>query len=111
MLQPFDQIQKLSQDNLDATVKAFGAFSTSAQTIATEAAEFARKSFEQGTSTLEKLLGASTLDKAIEVQTAYLKGAYESLVSQSTKMSSLYSTLATETFKPYEGLISKAVKA
>ena len=111
MLQQFDQIQKLSQDNLDATVKAFGAFSTNAQTIATEAAEFARKSFEQGSSTLEKLLGASSLDKAIEVQTAYVKGAYESLVTQSTKMGTLYSSLAAETFKPYETLISKSVRA
>ena len=49
-----------------------------------------------------------TLDKAVEIQTAFVKGSYDSLVSQSTKMGSLYSTLATETIKPYEGLLSKA---
>lgn len=111
MLQPFAQIQKLGQDNLDATMKALGAFSSNAQSIAAESAEFARKSFEQGSSTVEKLLGVQSLDKAIEIQTTYVKGAYESLVSQSAKMGSLYSTLATEAFKPYEGLLSKALKA
>jgi len=108
MLQPFTQIQKFGQDNLDATMKALGAFSSNSQTIATETAEFARKSFEQTSSTLEKMLGVQTLDKAVEIQAAYVKGAYHSLVSQSAKIGSLYSTLATETLKPYEGLLSKA---
>ena len=57
MLQPFTQIQKLGQDNLDATMKALGAFSSTSQAIATEAAEFARKSFEHTSSTVEKLGG------------------------------------------------------
>ena len=47
------------------------------------------------------------LDKAVEIQTAYVKGAYDNLVSQSTKMGTLYSNLATETLKPYEGLLPK----
>src|SRR5690349_21482132 len=108
MIQSFTQIQKFGQDNLDAAVKALGAFSTNSQAIATETADFARKSFEHTSSTVEKLLGVQTLDKAVEIQTAFVKGAYDSLVSQSAKMSSLYSALATETMKPYEGLLSKA---
>lgn len=111
MFQSFAQLQKLGQDNLDATVKALGTFSSHAQAIATETTEFARKSFEQGSATVEKLLGAQSLDKAIEIQTAHAKGAYDSLVSQSAKMGALYSALAAESFKPYEGFLSKAVKA
>jgi hypothetical protein len=111
MLQPFANLQKLGQDNLEATIKSLGAFSTTAQAIATESADFARKAFEQNSSIVEKLLGAQTLDKAVEVQTAYVKSAYDSLVAQSGKMSALYTALATDTFKPYEGLLSKAVKA
>ncbi len=108
MIQSFTQIQKFGQDNLDATVKALGAFSSNSQAIATETADFARKSFEHTSSTVEKLLGVQTLDKAVEIQTAYVKGAYDNLVSQSAKMSSLYTALAAETMKPYEGLLSKA---
>ena len=108
MFQPFAQFQKFGQDNLDATMKALGAFSSNSQAIATETAEFARKSIEQTSLTVEKLLGVQTLDKAVEIQTAYLKSADEGLVSQSTKIAALYSTLATETVKPYEGLLSKA---
>jgi hypothetical protein len=111
MLQPFAQFQKFGQDNLDATMKALSALSSNSQAIATETAEFARKSFEQTSSTVEKLLGVQTLDKAVEIQTAFVKGTYENLVSQSTKMGALYSALATETVKPYEGLLKKATAA
>jgi hypothetical protein len=111
MLQPFANLQKLGQENLEAAIKAVGAFSTNAQAIANESAEFARKSFEHNSATVEKLIGAQSLEKAIEVQTSYAKGAYESLVAQSSKMGALYTALATDTFKPFEGLLSKTVKA
>ncbi|SCZ07665.1 phasin family protein [Microvirga guangxiensis] len=111
MLQPFANLQKLGQENLEATIKAAGAFSSNAQAIVNETTDFARKSFEHNSATVEKLIGAQSLDKAIEVQTAYAKGAYESLVAQSTKMGSLYTALATDMFKPFEGLLTKAVKA
>jgi hypothetical protein len=107
MLQPFAQLQKLGQDNLETVTKVLGAFSSNAQAIVTESAEFVRKSFEYNSSAVEKLLGAQTLDKAVELQTDYVRGAYDSLVSQSTKMGALYSALAADTFKPYEGLLSK----
>jgi hypothetical protein len=108
MLQSFSHIQKFGQDNLDATMKALGAFSSNSQVIASETADFARKSFEQTSATVEKLMGVQTLDKAVEIQTAFVKGAYDSFVNQTTKMGSLYSNLASETMKPFEGLLSKA---
>ncbi len=111
MLEPFAQFQKLGQDNLDAVVKSLGAFTTNAQTIATEAAEYARKSLEQGSATVEKLLGAQSLDKAIEVQTDFLKTSYEGFVAQSTKLGELYTNLAKDAFRPYEGLVAKATSA
>ena len=111
MLQPFANLQKLGQDNLEATMKAAGAFSSNAQAIAHESAEFARRAFEQNSATIEKLIGAESLEKAIEVQATYAKGTYESLVAQSSKMGALYAALATDAFKPFEGLLSKSLKA
>ena len=57
MMQQFDTIQKFSKDNVDAALKAFGTVSKGAQAIAVEAADYAKKSFEQGTATIEKLVG------------------------------------------------------
>ncbi|WP_046863317.1 phasin family protein [Microvirga massiliensis] len=108
MIQQFDQFQKFGQDNMDAAMKTFGAVTKGAQTIAVEAAEYARKSFEQGTATVEKLVGAKTLDKAVEIQTEFLKNSYEGFVAQTTKMGELYAAVAKDAFRPFETIVTKA---
>ncbi|WP_112664164.1 phasin family protein [Microvirga flavescens] len=111
MFPGIEQIQKLGQDNLDATVGALSTFSKGAQKIAAETAEYAKKSFESGSATLQKLTGASSVEKAVEIQNAYLRGAYEDFVSQSTKIGELYSSVTREALKPYEGFIAKPFAA
>ena len=73
--------------------------------------DYAKKSFEQSTATVEKLVGAKTLDKAIEIHTDYLKNAYEGFVVQSTKIGELYAGVAKEAFKPYERLAARPAGA
>lgn len=107
MMNQFDDIQKLGKENMDATMKAFGAVSMSAQQIAVETADYAKKSFEHSTATLEKLVGAKTLDKAIEIQTDYVKSAYEGFVAQATKMGELYASLVKDAMKPVESMMAK----
>lgn len=107
MNQQIDQIQKLGKDNMDVTMKTFGAVSRGAQAIAVEATDYAKKSFEQGAATLEKLAGVKTLDKAVEIQTDYMKTAFEGFVAQSTRMGELYGNLAKDAFKPVEGFSAK----
>ena len=109
MQQQFDTMQKLGKDNMDATLKTFGAVSQGAQAIAIETTDFAKKSFEQGTATLEKLVGVKSLDKAIEIQTDYVRSAYERFVAQSTKMGELYANVAKDAFKPFEGFVARPV--
>lgn len=110
MLKSFDDVQKMSKENIDVAMKSFGAVSKSVQAIAAEVADYSKKSFEEGTAALEKLFGAKTLEKAIEVQSDYVKSSYEGFISEATKLGDLYSDLAKETYKPFEGLF-KATNA
>jgi hypothetical protein len=108
MVQGFENFQKMGKENVDATVKSLGAVSKSVQTIATESAEYSKKSFEQGSAALERLLGVKTFDKAVEVQTDYAKTAYEGFVAQATRLGELYTGLAKELYKPFETAVAKA---
>ena len=56
MLKNFDDMQKYGKDNMDATMKMWGQISKGFQTIAAETADYSKKSFEEGSATLEKLL-------------------------------------------------------
>jgi hypothetical protein len=109
MIQQFETIQKASKDNVDAALKSFGATSKGVQALAVEATDYAKKSFEAGTAAIEKLAGVKTLDKAIEIQTDYVKTAFEGYVAQVSKMGELFTAIAKDAYKPYEGIVAKSV--
>ena len=111
MLKNFEDFQKLGKDNMDTCMKQFGTVSKGWQAIATEVADYSKKSFEHSTAAMESLLGAKSLDKAIEIQSDYVKTAYEGFVAQSSKLGELYTDLAKETYKPLEGMIAKVAPA
>jgi hypothetical protein len=111
MLKNFEDIQKLGKDNVDVAMQQFGTVSKGWQAIAAEFADYSKKSFEHGSAAVEKLFGAKSLEKAIEVQSDYAKTAYEGFVAQTTKFGELYTDLAKETYKPYEGFLAKVAPA
>ena len=103
-----DQMQKMSKDSMDMAMASFGTWTKNAQAIATEVADYSKKSFEGSAAAWEKLMGAKSLEKAMEVQSEYLKSSYEDFVAQSTKLSELCTDLAKEAYKPFEGVMAKA---
>jgi phasin family protein len=108
MIKNFDEMQKLGKDNIDTSLKTLGAVSKGFQAIAVEAADYAKKAFEESTAATEKLASAKSLDKVMEVQSDYLKSAYEGFVAQSAKVGQLYVDLAQEIYKPFEAQWVKA---
>jgi phasin family protein len=103
-----DQMQKLGKDSMDMAMASLGAWTKNAQAIASEVADYSKKSFEDSAAALEKLMGAKSLEKAMEVQSEYLKSSYEGFVAQSTKLGELYVDLAKGAYKPFEGVLAKA---
>ena len=111
MIKNMEDVQKMGKDNMDATMKSLGMLSKASQAIAAEVADYSKKSFEDGSKVMEKLMGVKSLEKAIEIQTDYAKTAYEGFVAQATKMGELYSELAKETYKPFEAYAAKVAPA
>ena len=107
MLKNFDEVQKLGKDNMDIAMKSLGTVSKGMQAIAVEMADYSKKAFEEGSAAAEKLLGAKSLEKAIEIQTDYAKTAYEGFVAGATRIGELYADLTKETYKPFESYVGK----
>ena len=103
-----EEFQKFSKDQVEAATKAATLATKNLQQLAAESTDYSKKSVEQGTAAVEQLMGAKSLDKAFEIQSAYAKTAYEGFVAQATKMGELYAGLAKETCKPFEGFVPKA---
>jgi hypothetical protein len=111
MVKNIDEVQKLGKDSVEASLKSWGALSRGVQAITVELADYSKKAFEQGTAATEKLFGAKSLDKAMEVQSEYVRSAYEGLVAEATKLGELYSDVAREAYKPFENQFGRIVPA
>ncbi|TWG99078.1 phasin protein [Mesorhizobium sp. J18] len=106
-MQSFEDVGKLGKEFMDSGLKSFAAVTTGLQAIGVEAADYSKKAFETGSAAIERLVSAKSLDKAFEVQTDYLKEAYESFISQATRMSDLYAEMAKDAYKPFESAVGK----
>jgi phasin family protein len=102
MYATFEDFHKFSKQQLDAVAAAASSFSKGLQEIAAETTEFSKKAIAANTDVMEKLLGAKTIDSAIQIQTEFAKTSYEGLVAETTKIGELYAKLAKEAFKPIE---------
>ena len=106
----FEDFQKLGKDNMDLTMKSIGAASKGFQAIAAEVADYNKKSFENSTAAFEKMVGSKSLDKAIEVQSEFVRSSYEGVVGEMTKLGEMYADIAKDAYKPFEGVIAKVGK-
>jgi len=110
MINGFDEFQKFGKDNVDVALASAGAVSKGCQEMAAEAADYTKKSFAEGSTAFEKLLGAGSLDKAVEVQSDFVKSAYEGYVGQLTKFGEMFVGMTKDAYKPYEGFFGRVGK-
>src|SRR6476661_120737 len=111
MMVKIEDVQSYGKEHLETIAASASNLQSGVQAIATAYGDYAKKSFEDTKSYVEKLSGVKSLDKAMEAQTEYARSAYESFVAESQKIAGLYGDLAKQTFKPYEGLVAKFTPA
>lgn len=96
----YEEMQKSGQANFDTAIKNFGEVNKCVQAIGNEVNGYTKKAIEDGTAVFEKLIGAKSVEQAIEVQTAYATKAVEEYVSQMSKLSEMFTGLAKDAYKP-----------
>ena len=106
-----EDIQNYGKEHLETVAASASNMQSGVQAIATAYGDYAKKSFEDTKSFVEQLSGVKSLDKALEAQTEYARSAYETFVAESQKIAGLYTDLAKQTVKPFEGLAAKFAPA
>lgn len=107
----FEDASKKSKEAIDTALKSYSSTAKGLQAIATETADYSKKSFEDSISHMEKLSSVKSVEAALELQTNFMKSAYEGYVAQATKIGELYADLAKDAYKPYEAPVAKATAA
>lgn len=102
-----NDFQKLGKDNYEAVVKSYGQMNKGLQDIGASFTDYTKQAFADATATFEKLVGAKSLEHAIEIQSEYAKTAYETWMAEMTKISEMYASVARDAYKPVEKAVEK----
>ena len=105
----FEEFQKVGKDGFDAAVRSFGEMNKGFQAIAAEVTDYSKKAFEDSTRAFEQLVGAKSIEQAIEIQSQYAKKAYDTYMSEVSKLGEMYAGLAKDAYKPVEAALSRKV--
>ena len=109
MLKGFEEFQKVGKDGFDAAVKSFGEMNKGFQAIAAEVTDYSKKAFEDSTRCFEQLIGAKSVEQAVEIQSTYAKKAYDTYIAEMSKIGEMYAGLARDAYKPVETALAKKV--
>ncbi len=102
-----EDFQKATKDNYDAVLRSYGELSKGFQAIGARVTDYSKRAFEDATRAFEQLIGAKSLEHAIEIQSQYAKKAYDSWVSEATKLGEMYAAVARDAYKPVEKAVAK----
>ena len=106
-----EDIQNYGKEHYAQTMASATSFQSGMSAIAAAYGDYAKRSYEDTKSFVEKLSGVKSLDKALEAQNEFAKSAYETFVADSQKIAGLYGDLAKQAFKPLEGVVAKFTPA
>ena len=114
--QPPDAVERIEAIAAPPEAERIGAAeaadtaAVSLRTIANAYSDYTRRSFEETRSYVERLKGARSLGKAMEVQSDFARHAYENFFADSQKIYELQKELARQMFKPLESLVTRRTR-
>ena len=105
-----DEFQKVGKEGFEAAVRSYGDVNKGFQAVVAEVTNYSKKAFEDGTRAFEQVVGAKSVEQAIEIQSQYVKKAYDGHIAQTTKLGEMYVSLARDAFKPIQDATVKATQ-
>jgi phasin family protein len=107
MTEEFTEFQK---GNVEAIVESGKLAAKAAETLGQEAADYARKSFENNTAAFKTFASAKSPTEFFKLQGDYMKSALESAVAESTKVTEAWLKLAGDVAQPLSNRFAVAVE-
>jgi phasin family protein len=101
----YDQLLSYGRDTVEAYVKAANAAGKGVETLHSEFYSFSKQSVEESIAATKAIMGTKSIHEAFELQTDFAKSAFDSYVSQMTKVSEIVLSSAKDTFHPLQSRV------
>jgi hypothetical protein len=103
-----NDFQKLGSDGFDAAVRSYGEVNRGLQALTAKLTDNAKEAFEDAMRTFHQVVGAKSLQQAVEIQTQYVKRAYDTFVAEAPKVGELYWAVVQDAYAPFERAVKRA---
>ncbi|WP_231639430.1 phasin family protein [Sphingomonas profundi] len=95
-----EEMTELTKGNVEALVASGKVAAKGAETMAQEAAEYGKKSFESATAMFKSLASAKSPTELFQLQSEFAKSSFDSAVAEASKLSEAWVKLAGEMVQP-----------
>ena len=106
----YDTVLGYGKDTVEAYMKSATVAGKGIESINSEIYSFSKDAIEDSIVASKAILGSKSIHEAFELQTDYAKTAFESYVSELTKVSDLFTTATKSTFAPLQGRVQAWVE-
>ncbi len=106
----YDQFLGYGKDTVEAYMKSANATGKGVETLHNELYAFSKQSVEDSIAATKALLGSKSVHEAFELQSGFAKTAFDSYVSQVTKLGEIFSATAREAAEPLQGRVQAWVE-
>jgi phasin family protein len=110
MFKGYDELNQLNKANLDAVVASTTTFAKGFEAISRELMSFAQGSIEANVSKSKKMFGVKSLQDLFELQSDLARSNFDTLMSQSAKLTELSVQVTNEAFEPLQARAQASVE-
>ena len=106
----FDDLASNGKDSLDAWGAASTAYGKGWQTIGGEMMNFAKQMMDQNVAATKAVLGAKSLNEAMELNAEYARSSFDGMMARGTKVGEMATKAAQETAGPLNAQFTTAME-
>ena len=105
-----EELNEFNKGNIEALVESGRVAAKAAETLGQQAAETARKNFEQTTAALKSFASAKTPTEFFQLQSEFARTAFDQLIAETSKNSETLLKLAGDVFQPISNRFAVAAE-
>lgn len=106
----FEELNEFNKGNIEAMVESSRVAAKAAEQLSREAAETARKNFEQATAALKSFASVKTPTELFQLQSDYARSAFDQMMAETSKNSETMLKLAGDVFQPISNRFAVAAE-
>ncbi len=105
-----EELTEFQKGNVEAFVESSKLAAKAAESLGQEAADYARKSFENSTAAMKTFASAKSPSELFKLQSDYMKSSFDAAVAESSKVTEAWLKLAGDVAQPLSNRLAVAVE-